>query len=202
MRSIFSVTTPAAETSLLAINELRAAVGVGDSSQDEALMTLGRQVSEAIANACGVASDGVFPSTLLSEACAEVFVLDRSAVRLRLSRRPVSEVASVTIAGETLDSGAYELDRPTGFLFPACGLWHGCRVSVAFTAGFTTVPASLKLAATKLATAFHAESGRDPNLKRIDIPDVMEKEFWVSPASDPLLSAEILDALAPYKQVW
>ena len=114
----------------------------------------------------------------------------------------MTAIVSVTVDGNTLDEAEYEVDKATGLFFRVCGDWLCEKVVVAFTAGFETAPGSLKLAATKLATALAAESGRDPNLKRVDIPDVMEKEFWVAPTTDPLLSAEIQDLLAPYKQVW
>jgi hypothetical protein len=202
MRSIFTVTDPASETSLLTIEELRAAAGVTGSSQDTALMALGQQLSEAIAVSCGVASDGEHPRTLLSEACSETFRIKRCVARLRLARRPVSAIASVTVDDEALDAAEYEIDKASGLLFRICGDWPCGTVEVSFTAGFATAPGALKLAASKLTTALYAESGRDPNLKRVDIPDVMEKEFWVAPTNDPLLTTEIQDLLAPYKQVW
>lgn len=202
MRSIFTVTEPAAETSLLTNEELRAAAGVSDSSQDEALMALGRQMSEAIAVSCGAASDGENPATLLSEACSETFVLRRCSNPLRLARRPVTAIASVTVNDGVLDEAEYEVDKATGLLSRTCGEWPVGKIIVVFTAGFSTAPAALKLAATKVTTALYAETGRDPSLKRIDIPGVEEKEFWVAPSDDPLLSTEVQDLLAPFKQVW
>jgi len=202
MRSIFTVTSPAAQTSLLTIEELRAAAGVTGSSQDAALTALGLQLSEAIASSCGVAWDGEHTRTLLSEGCEEAFTVRRPSSRLRLARRPVTAIASVTVDGDVIDSAEYEIDKASGLLSRVCGDWPCGKTVVAFTAGFSTAPGALKLAASKLATALYSETGRDPNLKRVDIPDVMEKEFWVAPTNDPLLSTEIQDLLAPYKQVW
>jgi hypothetical protein len=71
-----------------------------------------------------------------------------------------------------------------------------------YIAGFDEAPDDLKLAASKLAAALYSETARDPNLKRVDIPDVEEREYWVGPSDDPLLSAEISDLLAPYRQVY
>lgn len=202
MRTLFTVTAPASETSLLTIEELRAAAGVTGTAQDAALMALGRQLSEAIAVSCGVAWDGEHPRTLLSEECEETFRLHRPASSLRLARRPVTAIAAMTIDGSVIDGTRYEVDKATGLVFCAGANWTCAKITVEFSAGFPTPPGSLKLAASKLATALYAEAGRDPNLKRIDIPDVMEKEFWVAPSDDPLLSAEIQDLLAPFKQVW
>src|SRR6185312_7968968 len=103
MYSTFTVTTPASELSLLTVEELRAAVGVTDASQDDALTALGARLSASIAKQCGVASDGVNPATLLSETCTEVFRPTRFQQDLVLSRRPVTSITSVTENGTALD---------------------------------------------------------------------------------------------------
>jgi hypothetical protein len=188
------------------VEELRAAVGVTDSSQDAALTTLGLRLSASIAKQCGVASDGVHPSTLLSETCSEVFRPTRHQQDLILARRPVSEITSVSENGTVLDAADYEIRRGSGILTRLSGDRFSCfpcgKITVVYEAGFDEAPDDLKLAASKLAAALYSETARDPNLKRIDIPGVEEKEFWVAPSDDPLLSSEVQDLLAPFKQVW
>jgi hypothetical protein len=206
MYSTFTVTTPASKLSLLTVEELRAAVGVTDSSQDAALTTLGLRLSASIAKQCGVASDGVHPATLLSETCSEVFRPARHQQDLVLARRPVSAITSVTENGMALDIADYEIRRGSGILTRLSGDRFSCfpcgKIAVVYEAGFETAPDDLKLAASKLASALYSETARDPNLKRVDIPDVEEREYWVGPSDDPLLSAEISDLLAPYRQVY
>jgi hypothetical protein len=206
VNSIFSVTSAATETSLLTIAELRAAAGVTGNAGDTRLLTLGRQASAAIARQCGVAADGVNPVTLLSETCSELFRLSGEKACLRLSRRPVTAVASVLIGDEALTTDDYEIDKPSGILRRLSGdqyaSWACGKVTVAYTGGVAAVEPDLKLAASKLVTALNAETARDPNLKRVNIPGVMEKEYWVAPSDDPVLSAEIRDLIAPYKQWW
>lgn len=206
MYSTFTVTTPASELSLLTVEELRAAIGVTDTSQDAALTTLGLRLSASIAEQCGVASDGVHPVTLLSETCSEVFRPARHQQDLILARRPVGEITSVTENGTMLDAADYEIRRGSGILTRLSGDRFSCfpcgKITIVYVAGFETVPDDLKLAASKLAAALYSETARDPNLKRIDIPDVEMREYWVGPSDDPLLSAEISDLLAPYRQVY
>ena len=206
MYSTFTVTTPASELSLLTVEELRAAVGVTDASEDEALTALGLRLSASIAKQCGVASDGIHPATLLSETCSEVFRPTRQQGDLILARRPVSEITSVSENGTALDAADYEIRRGSGILTRLSGDRFSCfpcgKITVVYVAGFETAPDDLKLAASKLAAALYSETARDPNLKRIDIPDVEEREYWVGPSDDPLLSAEISDLLAPYRQVY
>lgn len=202
MYSIFSVTAPAGDTSLLTIAELRTAVGVADNSRDAALTVLGRRLSAAISRQCGIAFDGVNPPTLLQETCTDVFRQARRSDALLLSRRPVTSVVSVEIDGEALDADEYEADAASGILSRISSdrpiEWPCGRIEVAYVAGYATVPDDLKLAATKLATALNAETARDPSLKRLEIPGVIEREFWVAPTSDPLLTAEVNDLLSPY----
>lgn len=205
MHSTFNITTPAENLSILTVEELRAAVGVTGASQDAALSALGLRVSTSIARQCGVVSDGVRPPTLLSETCTEVFRPARSQRDLILARRPVSEVVSVSENGAPLDAANYEIRRASGIVNRLSGdalsRFSCAKITVVYKAGFEAAPDDLKLAASKLATALYSETARDPSLKRIDIPGVMEKEYWVAPSADPLLSAEISDLLAPYRQV-
>lgn len=206
MESLFSVTTPVTNPSLLTLAELREAVGAQDGSQDAALLRLGRRVSAAIARACGIASDGVYPPTLLRETCTESFRLQGDLDNLRLLRRPVTSITSVTSDGTAVDAANYELNVRHGSLaYLLSGDVSGWPVevtTVVYVAGYATAPDDLKEAAMRMITAFSSDLGRDPDLKRVSIPGVMEKEYWVAPSDDPLLSAEIRDLLAPYVQFW
>ncbi len=208
MNSVLTITSPASSLSLLTTAELRAAAGLaaGDASQDPALATLGLRLSAAIARACGIASDGVNTPTLLRETCSEMFRSRQHATTLRLSRRPVTSITSVVENDEALDAAAYEVNPASGLFARLCDdretCWPCGKITVVYVAGLGTVPEDLKLAASKLATALKTEAGRDPSTKRVIIPDVREVEYWVAPSDDPLLSAEISDLLAPYKQYW
>ncbi len=198
MITSFSVTTPATDLSLLTTAELRAAVGVSDGSQDAALAILGRRVSTSIARQCNVVDDGTNPPTLLRETCTEIFRWSGCGP-LPLSRRAVS-IASVTIDGDAVDAADYEVNGRNLYALSDDERteWDSGKITVVYLAGFSTAPDDLKLAASKLVTATNAESGRDPSLKREDIPGVLEQEFWVAPSGDPFLSREIADLLSPY----
>jgi hypothetical protein len=206
MNSQFSVTTPAADTSILTIAELRAAAGVTGNSQDADLAALGLRLSASIARQCGVASDGANPPTLLRETCTEIYRLTKAKPHLVLSRRPVTSITSVTISDDVEDAANYVVDAGTGILTFLSGDLQKCwpigKTTVVYVAGYQSAPDDLKLAASKLATALHSEASRDPSLKREDIPGVLEVEYWVPPTGDPLLTQEIRDLLSPYVQRW
>lgn len=203
--SQFSVTTPAADLALLTVAELRAAIGVTDTSKDAELAILGLRVAAAIARQCSIVSDGVNPPTLLSETCTEIFRWSGGCGPLPLSRRPVTAITSVTVDGTVIDAADYEIGNGANLhrlssderTYWACG-----KITVVYVAGYAAAPPDLKLAASKLVTALYSETARDPSLKREDLYGVLEREYWVAPSDDPLLTKEISELLAPYKQHW
>jgi len=202
--SRFSVTTPATDVSLLTIAELRAAAGVTDNSKDAELTILGRRISTAIARQCCIADDGVNPPTLLRETCTEVFRWSGCGP-LHLSRRPVTLIVSAVNGVSAIDGANYEVSGGSVLHYLTSDeltSWPAGKITVVYEAGYATAPDDLKLAASKLATATFAETARDPNLKREDLPGIIEREYWVAPSDDPLLSAEISDLLSPYVQRW
>lgn len=202
--SIFTVTTPASDLSLLTTAELRAAAGVTDSSQDAELAIVGRRVSASIARQCCVVDDGVNTPTLLAETCTEVSRW-LGCGPLRLSRRPVTSVTSVTVGGTLIDAADYEISGGSNLYrlsSDELSDWESGKITVVYVAGYATAPEDLKLAASKLVTSVNSETARDPSLKREDIDGVIEREYWVGPTDDRLLSTEISDLLAPYKQYW
>lgn len=200
--SILTVNTPAADRSLLTIEELREAVGVSGADEDAALARLGARVAAGIVSACRVRPGGATPATLRSEALTEVFRLGCSTSKLALSRFPVSAIASITEDGTILDAASYELNPASGEVARLSGdepiCWAARKVTVVYTAGWATVPETLALAAQKVAAMLWAEDGRDPNLKRERVEGATELEWWVPPASDPFLSQEIVELLGDY----
>lgn len=198
------ITTAAEDKNLLSAEEMRLAIGLasGDSSKDTPLATLNARVSTLIAQACKVATAGISVVTLRSETITETFRNGEWFEHLVLSRRPVTAITSVVEDGVTLAATDYEIDAGSGLLLrleddrPA--MWSGEKITVVYVAGWATVPADLKLAASKVANEFYTVGTRDPNLKRVDVFEVVEREYWVSPKDDPLLSNEIQALLAPY----
>lgn len=203
---MLSVTTAAGDPNLLSVEEMRAAVGVTGSGSDAALLILNGRVSRAIAAHCRVASAGIAVPTLRQETLTETFRTGMSREKLLLSRRPIVSVTSVVEDGETLTGAEYEIDAASGILLrlendePAC--WSWSKIVVVYVAGWATVPDDLKLAASKLASEIYTVGTRDPNLKRIKTDGVDEVEYWIGPATDPLVSQEIDALLSPYMNVW
>lgn len=207
---MLTVTTAASDPGLLSIAELRTVAGLasGDSSRDAELTVLGARTARVIAAACKIVRAGVTVPTLRLETLTEVLRPEVSRRQISLARRPVVAISSVTEDGETVAASGYEIDAAAGLLLrldasdePSC--WAAAKITLVYSAGWETVPDDLKEAAAKLSAVFLAEGRRaDPNLKRENIPGVIEREWWIPPTADPAIPNEVMDLLAPYIEHW
>jgi hypothetical protein len=208
---VLRVATAANDLTLLTSAELRTAVGVTDGSKDVDLARLGRRVADAITQACKVATDGATPATLRKESLTDTFRLNRWWGRsehqgdrtvLYLSRRPIVAITSVVEAGTTLVAADYEVRAGSGGLMRLFNgnpmEWARGLVVVSYDAGWDTVPEGLKRAAEKLMRLYWFKDGRDPNVRQINIPGVMEVQRWIGASNDPSISQDVMDDLGPY----
>lgn len=212
----FSVITAATDLSLLAIDELRAAVNISDSSRDADLQRIGKRVAAVIAAACKVATDGVTPPTLRLETVSDTFrqnrwfgrrpQRDRDSLEgdetLYLSRRPIASVASVVEAGVTLDPGSFEIRAGTGALVRLNNdvpmQWARNKIVIVYDAGWDVVPDGLKRAAEQLMQIYWSQQVKDPLVRQVSIPGVLERQFWIGAATDPAVPQDVMDDLGPY----
>lgn len=207
----FTVTTPAADRKLLSAEEMRLAAGLAstDASRDADLDRLNLAISDRIALECAVSGDGVHPPTLLRETVVETVRVQRASAMLVLARRFIAAVATVTIDGEAVDAGGYEVEAGAGMLRR---LRNGCvvpwacgAVVVTYQAGFAAVPADLALAASTAMQEQWSAANRDPLLKRDRVEGVGEQEFWVgglsSTSAGSAFSVGVRAMLDPYRSV-
>ena len=213
MDSILNITTPAPDRNLLTIAELRDAADVTDRSMDADLRALGLRVANRIAYACRVRRGGAVPATLRQETVLETFRhrgrltfeyhgYGHGPRRLRLSRRPIVSVSSLTYDGVSQDTTNLLIDQSAGFIewhFGRTGAFWGNEIAVSYIAGFDVVPDDLKLAATMLAQQYLAAQSQEPGLRAITIPGVEERQYWIGQPQDPDFPQNILDILSPYR---
>lgn len=208
---MLTIASPNTDRSLLTLAELRAAIGVSDSSKDAMLIPLGEYVSAMITAACKVAKSGVIPPTLRLETVTETFLYTGLRKSLVLARRPVVELTSVTQTGSLLGDTDYTLDAAAGIIyrstisgcgywdgpFGPCGWWPAGNTVVEYSAGYSTVPADLKYAAIKFVQAENTTGSRDPNLKSLRIDGVSERQWWVPDKSSntSAVPGEVMDIL-------
>lgn len=196
---MLTIDSPNTDRSLLSLAELRAAAGVSDGSQDAVLTPLGNYVSAMITKACKVARAGAIPPTLRLETVTETFRLKSEQTSLVLARRPIVTVTSATESDSELDVSDYEIDAASGIFYKISGdakvNWGIGPVVIEYSAGYSTVPDDLKYAAIKFVQAELTTGARDPLLKRIRIEGVSEREYWVDPARDTIVPAEVMTML-------
>lgn len=191
------ITSPNTDRSLLTLAELRAAVGVTDSSKDAQLQALGNYTAAAITQACKVAKAGAVPPTLRLETVTESFKFKTQQDAIFLARKPVVEVTGVTEDSSSLTDTDWEVDGHGLYRLTSSerAQWAMGQTTIVYSAGYATVPDDLKFAAIKFVQAEWAQGARDPLLKRISREGVGEREYWVEPSKDSIIPGEVMDIL-------
>lgn len=200
---MLTLISPAADRNILTLAEIKAALSITDSDSDLRLQTLGLQVSDTISDFCGVVTDGMSPATLLSEKVQETIRLTDPLSTIILSRRFVSSISSITLAGVEVSPSLYTVDRASGLLrhidvngwpdnWPA-GVW-----SITYVAGFASAPTPLKLAAATLLRDIFSTQDRDPLLRMEMVEGVGRQDFYQSASSSTGLPDAVTQMLSPY----
>jgi hypothetical protein len=226
MRNVLQVLIPAGVPQILTIEELRAVAGLapGDESKDMLLNGLGDAINARIPSICNIPGDGVNPPTFMTETLQETFWTDRLRRRHRrydgniylsevdqindeylfLSRIPVQTLLSVVADQNTLDLDSNSdiiIESDKGLLSREFGGWWGRKITVQYVAGNDTVPVQIKHAAFILARKYYNDVTREYALKRITVPDVVSKEYWLGGLSDPDIPSSVIDALQDYRRI-
>lgn len=193
MNSILTVTTAASSHDLTTLAAVKTALGITTGEDDSRLSTWITQASKRIETYC----NRVFPVETISE----VFRLENSFDKLILGRCPVTAITSVTEDGEAVLAADYEIDAGPGFLIRLDDdeptTWPAAKITVAYSAGFATIPADIAWACTELVKQLRSSATRDPMMKREEIPDVRTVDYWVgqvgNSGSMPPEIASVLD---------
>lgn len=208
----FNVIAAATDLTLLSLAEMRAAVGQTDNNRDADVKRVGSRAVGAITAACKLASAAATPPTLRKETVQDTFRLNRwwnrrdhatAHEKLVLSRRPVVAINSIVEAGVTLDPTVdIEIRGAEGSLIrliddkPAH--WARDKVVINYDAGWDTVPDGLKRAVEEMMTFFWSEGFKDPLMRSLNIPGVVEKQYWIGSPSAPAIPQSVMDKLGPY----
>ncbi len=190
MRGIVTVVAAAELTAITTLQAVKDELGIADSSQDERLQRMIRGATDK----ARAELNRVLPRETVSEAfrAGPEYGGDAPPAALSLSRWPVDASAdfTVTVDGTELASSDYELDVQSGLLWRlSCGLrcgWRFASAVVAYTGGYAmpgssivTLPADIEDGALALIRSRYAAMGRDPSLRRREIPGVISEDFWI-----------------------
>ncbi len=165
---MLTVTTPAtaqpASTAydLITVAAARAALGIVNNDEDEALQGFVTRASGVIAGYC--------KRVFAVETLTETFRLDRLQEDLLLSRYPVIEVTSIVENGNTLTVDTdYEVDAAKGIITrlynDRAAWWPMCKVTVVYSAGYDEKPGALQQACVQLVKSYYLSHDRDPMVR-------------------------------------
>lgn len=201
------VTAPAVDRALITLAEAKAALGVDGLSEDSKLQMLIDSVSASFARECRVATAGNLPPTLRAEGLAETTrIRDRRAVIVTARRFVEPASVQVVEAGAPIGSDSFDVDGSAGTITrlrgdrPDC--WACGKVVITYTAGFMVVPDDLKRAMVLALREQWAADLHDPLVKRENIQDLGEQEFWVgglAKVGGGPFSVQVGEMLAPYR---
>lgn len=207
MKSKLTVTTPATSTELTTLESLKAALGIESTST--AQETLLRQ---QIRRASGVAADycrRVFGQEIVTETFwpsggAEVHDV------ILLDRYPVTDIATVTLDDEDIDTDLVRLDGDAGLLYriDSSGYaysWTICKaLAISYTAGFALLdglPDGIEQGVLTLIKDYWSAVGRDPRIKSEEIPGVITFDYWVGNLGTPgELPPDVVAHWAPHRR--
>ncbi|CAB4142648.1 gp6 domain containing protein [uncultured Caudovirales phage] len=200
MITTLAVTSPASTRDLTVLDTVKAELGIVGTSDDAYLADLIRQASDLIARFCRR------PEGFGRETVTQTWRLDRDPPCLILARDIAPAVASVTEDGTALASTDWLLDGSLLYRLQTDRqvAWTASKVVVSYAAGFallTDVPYDLERCCIDLVRAGWRGRGRDPALKSMRVPDVLDVSYWGGPdATVGGVPKDIADRLAPYSR--
>lgn len=213
MESILTVIEAAATQDLTTLATVKTALSIAGGESDALLRALITQASADCADWCG--------RKFGLETVTETFRLSWPGLAylapnagpgdrayrgdLVLTRRPVVSITTVIEAGATLDSADYALQAEAGILTrlrsdTPCA-WLAGTIAVTYAAGYDLVgnlPPAIERACIEVVKALWDAGSRDPALRQINIPGVVERQYWVD-STAPGLPRSATDRLQFYR---
>lgn len=221
MRNIVNVTVPPDSVALVSLDALKLELGIDDNLQDDKLnawilqgsqiaasycqtVLAARTVTEIFRHSIGPRGDGTTPRFYHG--------FMREAVEMLVfGCPPVTEVDSVVVDGQTLDTSLYEHDDDRLFRLNSSGYpmsWQFSKsILVTYVSGYTldNVPADLQRAVFMIIRDARGSVSRDdPMLKSRETVGVSKLEWWVPGANTTgsALPIEITGLLDQYTRKW
>jgi hypothetical protein len=200
---LLSVLTPAADRSLVALAVVKDELGITDAATDTRLTRWIREASATI--------EGEIGRPLRAEIVQETFRAHHrnhhndwpcadwsyrlnppTGASLLLVRYPIVAIDSIVEDGSTLDADTdYEIDDRAGILYRLSGTvripWYGQTIVVRYTGGWDTLDAvepDMQTACLYLLRHRLVNTQRDPLLRTVSIPGVIEQQYWLGAPGD------------------
>jgi hypothetical protein len=126
---------------------------------------------------------------------------------LQASRWPITTLTSVVELDDTLVVDTdFRADLARGVLYrlsPFDGsviAWPARPVTLAYAAGYATIPPDVQDAVIRMIRSRWFAKDRDPMIRQVNVPGVVEKQFWVPTGTDAgNLTPDVADVLDNYR---
>jgi len=209
LRSTLSVTTAPTATKLTTLSRVKAELNITDSVNDT---LLNAKIDEASSDA--EASLGfTVPRATVSETFWHSETMEWPEY-LVLNRTPVVSIDSIVLDGDTVDASLYRYDVEAGQVYALTSTGYPWRwlfyksIIVNYTGGYLlpgeanrNLPVGIEGAVVDMVQSFWLAKGRDPLLKRVDIPGLVSREWWVGSVGEAgELPPGIVTKLAPFRR--
>ena len=202
-----STVTPPASYDLTSLTTVKSELGVSGSQSDAQLK---RYISAA-----SIAAEQFCNRDFVVEAVQDAFWPQRDAYPvsipggvspLQLSRWPLVSLGAVVENAVTLTIGTdFIADMAKGQLsrldlsaFPKP--WAALPITVSYSAGYATIPPDIEDAVIRMIRNRWFARNRDPMAREINIPGVLEQQFWVATGTDAgNMTPDVVDILENYR---
>lgn len=204
--SILIVLEPATTYDLMTLETAKAELGITDNVQDDKIKAWIEDTSAMVADYLG--------RVLALERVQETFrPSNAGSEALRLSRRPVTEIETVTVSGVPMVAADWQLDAAKGLLYrtamnyftasrtaPFTAMWGG-PVVVTYSGGYALLDGLPRGISQATVTMLRhrwsvSSSNRDPFVRSEDIDGVARVDYW-SASSQTASGNAISSALPP-----
>lgn len=219
----FRVTDPAVQTSVTTVQTIKDELGGLVAGKSDASITraLNRITSE-FASYLGIpaAPDGsrnIGLETIEETLWQSPWLRGDRGYEIVLSRKPVTEVTSVVVAGTTIDVAGYNSEGASGILsriptltYQSLAVDRTSRTVITYDAGWTlptddpdatfTMPAEIEEAAIIMFQVMLSGRSLPPNVKTQWVTDIERLEFWVGQIGENgSLPPAVTAKLDPYR---
>lgn len=187
---------------LTTLETVKTQLGVTGTTQDAYLTDSIRFASSAIAHYLG------YPRGLGRETLIETFYGVTEEETLLLDNWIDTTVESISTEVEPLTPDQWINDMGQVYRLDSGrqALWWAERVDVQYSAGYVlldSLPFAIERACVMTVQAMQASRGRDPLLKRVEVPGVGVEDYWVGgqPGSNSALPVDAVSLLEPFRRV-
>lgn len=207
-RIVTTVTVPATNYDLVDLDTVKDELSITGGASDARLKRYITAASAAAAQYCN--------RVFAVETVQDVIDLERDPFpwqvpggteTLQASRWPILTLSSLVDDTDTLIDGTdFRSDLPKGLFYrlsPFIGSvvdWPAVPVTLIYQAGFATVPADVEDAVIRMVRSRWFAKGRDPMVREINVPGVLEQQFWIPTGTDAgAMTPDVTDILDNYR---